>query len=75
MTIVIVKKVERAKKAKLPPAPLKVFSAKDTTAILDANGKEVVAWMGFDNSNRTRAGHKQFARELVRRYNAAEVKK
>lgn len=58
-------------KAKLPPAPLRVFSANDTTAILDANGNEVVFWQGFDRSERTRAEHNLLARELVARYNVA----
>lgn len=68
MTLVIVKK------AQLPPAPLRVFLAPDVTAILDANGNEVVSWMGFDSSSRTRAEHAMLARELVKRYNAAEFK-
>jgi hypothetical protein len=57
-------------KAKLPRGPLKVFSANNTTAILDADGNEVVGWMGFDDSNRTRAEHELLARELVARFNA-----
>jgi hypothetical protein len=57
-------------KAKLPPGPLRVFSARGVTAIMDANGNEVVAWGGFDDSNRTRAEHELLARELVRRFNA-----
>lgn len=58
-------------KAKLPAAPLRVFSANDTTAILDANGDEVVFWQGFDRAERTRAEHNLLARELVRLFNAA----
>ena len=61
-------------KAKLPPGPLKVFSANGTTAILDANGNEVVGWSGFDDSNRTKAEHELLARELVRRFNAYGAK-
>lgn len=60
-------------KAKLPPGPLKVFSVNGITAILDANGDEVVGWSGFDNSNRTKAEHELLARELVRRFNAHGV--
>ena len=60
-------------KAKLPPGPLKVFSDRNITAILDANGDEVVHWMGFDDSSRTRAEHVLLARELVRRFNADGV--
>lgn len=57
----------------LPPLPLRVFAVTGVTAIIDANGNEVVGWLGFDDSNRTRAEHNALARRIVQCFNAHDT--
>ena len=49
---------------------LHLFSRHDTTAIMDANDDEFIAWMGFDRSEIPKSVHKSRARRLIAAWNA-----
>lgn len=52
------------------PTPWKVFAQGKVTEIIGGDGKPVVRWMGFDDSDRTLATHRANARLIVRAVNA-----
>lgn len=53
-----------------PTLPLRVFAIGSTTEVLDADGRVVIKWTGFEASDFGVAVQRKMARRLVKSVNA-----